>query len=510
MTVSLAQHLIASGRITKQELATYCHTLAVAGEERWGLNAFSHLNSREFILEQAENRGPLAGIPISIKSNLAMREMPLTASSQMLTTSVPCGYDAEVMRILRSAGAIVVGTTQMDEFGMGSLGTYLGEGGRRLTKNPIPFMAITSRSHDQWVGEIKKSYDAILEDHFAATEVEGWYAGGSSCGSAASVAHGSSILSLASDTGGSIRLPAAWCGICGFKPSFGSLARKGLVSYASSLDTIGCLAPSAECISIVMDQMEFRRYARTTDSTVSHKHQAVTDNREGFLVGIPSAFSVDGCPKEIRDAWAGAARYLQQSGAAVVEIPSSMISSDIVRASLSAYYIIASAEASSNLSRYDGLRFGLSDGGSKCILDDLSVLESKYAKVRSVGFGPEVSRRILSGTSVLSSGRFHTHYEAASKIRALVSKQMSQALETVDVLLTPTCLSFPNSTDLDPTGMFANDVLTVPVSLACLPAISIPWWKDVSNPVGLQIVGSSNGKVLEVAAALQRCGSTKD
>lgn len=508
MTVSLAQHLIASGRITKQELATYCHSLAVAGEERWGLNAFSHLNSKEFILEQAENEGPLAGIPVSIKSNLAVREMPLTASSNMLATGVSCGYDADVVRILRSAGAIVVGTTQMDEFGMGSLGSNLGEGIRSLTKNPIPFMTSTARSHDQWEREIKKSYDAILEDHFSATEGEGWYAGGSSCGSAASVAHGSSIVSLASDTGGSIRLPAAWCGISGYKPSFGRLSRKGLVSYASSLDTIGCLAPSAECISIVMHQMDLRKHASATDSTVSHKHQAITGDRDPFLVGIPSAFSVDGCPKEIRDAWASAARHLQQSGATLVEIPSSLISSDIVRASLPAYYIIASAEASSNLSRYDGLRFGLSDGGSKHTLDDLSVLESNYAIARSVGFGQEVLRRILSGTSVLSSDRFHTHYEAASKIRALVSKQMIRALETVDILLTPTCLSFPNSTELDPTGMFANDVLTVPVSLACLPAISIPWSKDASKPVGLQIVGSSDEKVLEVAAALQRSRSS--
>ena len=519
MTVSLAQHLMASGRITKQDLASYCHALAVAGEEQWGLNAFSHVNSREFILEQAENEGPLAGIAISIKSNLAVRELPLTASSAMLATGVSCGYDAEVVRILRSAGAIVVGTTQMDEFGMGSLGTNLGEGSKCQTKNPIPFMnaATTTRTHDQWELEIKKPYDAILEDHSLCTEPEHeglWYAGGSSCGSAASVAHGSSIVSLASDTGGSIRLPAAWCGITGFKPSYGRLSRKGLVSYASSLDTIGCLAPSAECISIVMNQMDMQpchtygASVSATDSTVTHKHQAVTNDRQGFLVGIPSAFSVDGCPEEIRDAWASAARHLQQGGATLVEIPCSLISSDIIRASLAAYYIIASAEASSNLSRYDGLRFGLSHeataGSKQHSLDDFSVLESNYATARSMGFGKEVLRRILSGTSVLSSDRFHTHYEAASRIRAEVSRQMGLALETVDVLVTPTCLSFPTTAEVDPTGMFANDVLTVPVSLACLPAISIPWWKHASKPIGIQIVGRSDEKVLEVAAALQR------
>ncbi|KAI2493690.1 Amidase [Fragilaria crotonensis] len=515
LTVSLAQHLIASGRITKQELVTYCHSLAVAGEERWGLNAFTHLNSKEFILEQVDkSEGPLAGIPISIKANLAVREMPLTASSRMLATGVSCGYDADVVRILRSAGAIVIGTTQMDEFGMGSLGTNLGEGTSNFTKNPIPLMTISERSYDQWQQEIKKSHDAILEDHMVATdEMDIWYAGGSSCGSAASVAHGSSIVSLASDTGGSIRLPAAWCGISGFKPSIGRLSRKGLVSYASSLDTIGCLAPTAECMAIIMHQMELDKQESVTDSTVSHAHQTVTNDRKSLLVGIPSAFSVDGCPKEILDAWADAARYLQQNGATLVEIPSSVISSDMIRASLATYYIIASAEASSNLSRYDGLRYGLSDqrGSTHTTLDDLSVLESKYATTRSVGFGQEVLRRILSGTSVLSSDRFHTHYEAASTIRAQVSKQMRQALDTVDVLLTPTCLSFPNSTDLDPTGMFANDVFTVPVSLACLPAISIPWSRDVHKPVGLQIVGSSDEKVLEVAAELQRSvASTED
>lgn len=505
--MSLAQHLIGTGRITKQDLVTYCHSLAVAGEEQWGLNAFTRLHSRDFVLEQAEKEGPLAGMPISIKANLAVRETPLTASSKMLATDTACGYDAEVVRKLKDMGAVVIGITQMDEFGMGSLGTNLGEGNGGLTKNPLPYLASVTRTPDQWMKEIKKPYDTILDDHVTTDEVELWYAGGSSCGSAASVAHGSSMLSVASDTGGSIRLPAAWCGITGFKPSYGSLSRKGLVSYASSLDTVGFIAPSAECVAIVMENLACAQQADITDSTMTSKKTDTSNSNESsnFRVGIPSAFSVEDCPIEIQDAWTDAARGLEQSGATLVEIPSETISSDLIRTSLAAYYIIASAEASSNLSRYDGLRFGLglSTDGTKHTMDELSLLERQYAATRSVGFGQEVLRRMLSGTSVLSSDRFHTHYEAASRIRAVVTKQMRHALETVDVLLTPTCLSMPNTTNIG----LANDVLTVPVSLACLPAISIPFLIGTGAPVGLQIVGSSDDKVLEVAMALQHSRS---
>ena len=503
LTVSLGQHLIASGRVTKQELATYCHALATAGEEQWGLNAFAKLYSRDFVLEQAEKEGPLAGIPISIKANLAVRETPLTASSKMLVTDSTCGYDADVVSNLKDIGAIVVGITHMDEFGMGSLGNNIGEGNGGLTKNPVPFMTSTKRTHDQWIREIKKPYDEIVEDHATVTNIETWHTGGSSCGSAASVSHGSTIVSIASDTGGSIRLPAAWCGITGFKPSYGRLSRKGLVSYASSMDTMGCLAPSADCISIVMHQLECAKQQITTDSTMMYRNKATNSFESANLrVGIPSAFSVEECPTEIQEAWVNAAEHLEQSGAKLVEISSNLISPEIVRASLAAYYIIASAEASSNLSRYDGLRFGLYTGETEHPMD-FSLLESQYAAARSLGFGQEVLRRILSGTSVLSSDRFHTRYEAASKIRALLSKQMRSALDMVDVLLTPTCLSMPTTTYLDPTGMFANDVLTVPVSLACLPAISIPWWTESNETVGLQVVGSSDDRVIEVAMTLQ-------
>lgn len=523
LTVALGQHLIRSGHITKQELVSYCHALAIAGEECWGLNAFTTVQSKDLILEQAEKDGPLAGIPISIKANIAVQEMPLTASSAMLVppTDRTCGYDADVVRTLKDMGAVVIGITQMDEFGMGSLGNNLGE--RRgsssgsssssshpgRTKNPLPFLTSTTRTRTQeeWIREIQKPYDQILEDHGTAhTNMEPWYTGGSSCGSAASVSHGSSLVSIASDTGGSIRLPAAWCGITGFKPSYGTLSRKGLVSYASSLDTVGCLAPSADCISIIMHQLESAKQPITTDSTMVHRDSSTRSRGASTLrVGIPSAFSVEECPLEIQNAWAAAANNLEQNGATLVELSSDVISPDIVRASLAAYYIIASAEASSNLSRYDGLRFGLHTEGTEQPSMGFSLLESKYAAARSLGFGQEVLRRILSGTSVLSSDRFHTHYEAATKIRALLSKQMRHALDGVDVLLTPTCLSMPNTTMAytDPTEMFANDVLTVPVSLACLPAMSIPWWTESNQPIGLQIVGSSDDKVIEVAMQLQ-------
>lgn len=508
LTVSLAQHLISTGRVKKQELALHCHALAVAGEERWGLNAFTRICSKESVLEQADREGPLAGIPISVKANLAVRDNPLTASSKMLTTESSCGYDAEVVSRLKEAGAIVVGITQMDEFGMGSLGTNLGEGDRKATKNPLPLCNPPSRSLDDWIKQIQMPYDDIVQDHSTAVEAQAdelqsqWYTGGSSCGSAASVAHGSSLVSLASDTGGSVRLPAAWCGVAGFKPSYGYLSRKGLVSYASSLDTIGILAPSAECVATTFENLHPKDQEDITDSTMGgpRTSRSVPTEPLNLRVGIPSAFLVDECPQSIQTAWRECAVLLKESGATLVDVPTDLVSPELIRASLAAYYIIASAEASSNLSRYDGFRFGLSTAADKFGEGNYSELERQYAASRSQGFGREALRRILSGTSVLSSDRYHTHYEAAARVRAMVSKQLRKALETVDVILTPTCLSMPYQTNTDPTGMFANDVLTVPVSLACLPAISLPW--QDGTPIGLQITGLSEGRVLEVAADL--------
>jgi aspartyl-tRNA(Asn)/glutamyl-tRNA(Gln) amidotransferase subunit A len=550
LTISLAKSLISSGRITKYDLVSYCHAMAIAGEEHLKLNAFTQLHSLDHVLEQVSSYtgddGPLSGIPLTVKANVAVKEFSLTASSRMLldinndTTSTSCGYDADVIRILKDAGAVVMGITQMDEFGMGSLGTNLGEtsfGHKQTDKstartlNPLFAFPVTDsnlihppetiiehkmKTEVEWIQEITSPYDKVIETNCSIyipnSHENCWYTGGSSSGSAASVAHGSSLFSVASDTGGSIRLPAAWCGITGFKPTYGHISRKGLVSYASSLDTIGFLAPSVECISTVMKVMDTSVSDHITDSTRTIPKQSKSKHTfSDFRVGIPSAFSVAECPPEINDAWENAATSLEQMGATLVEVPPESLSPDIIKASLAAYYIIASAEASSNLSRYDGLRYGLSVHGSDHhIQDSISLLESQYAASRSMGFGQEVLRRILTGTAVLSSDRFHSHYEAASKIRAVVSKQLRQTLEGLDVILTPTCLSFPDTSNVESTAMFANDVLTVPTSLACLPAISIPWYIPSRKPLGLQIIGDNDNTVLEVAEALQKISLSRE
>jgi aspartyl-tRNA(Asn)/glutamyl-tRNA(Gln) amidotransferase subunit A len=325
-------------------------------------------------------------------------------------------------------------------------------------------------------------------------------AGGSSCGSAVSVAHGSALLSLGTDTGGSVRLPAAWCRLYGIKPSYGLLSRHGVVSYASSFDTVGILAKSTYCAATALDALAQRDVTQSRDSTFvsyqSDKHpwmevamaqhepstSTTTPPLNDIKIGIPHAFSVEECPPYIAEAWSRTAEMLEQHGATIVPIDASQISPKIIQNALSAYYVLTSAEASSNLSRYDGFRYGGESGGrhdhgSNDDHDDYTPLEQRYAATRSDGFGHEVARRILCGTFVLSSDRFHAYYEAAAILRAQLAEQLHTTLETtVDVLLIPTVLSLPPRRDvvMDGTAMFANDVMTTPASLAGLPAMSIP------------------------------------
>jgi aspartyl-tRNA(Asn)/glutamyl-tRNA(Gln) amidotransferase subunit A len=592
--------------------------MAVAGEDVWGLNAYNHLVSLDMVSEQAtesddrrrneETLSIFDGIPVSIKSNIAERSLPLTAGSAMLgyngynynynynyrndgketAAAVPaCSYDADTVRILfREKGGICMGSTSMDEFGMGSLGTNVprvvgkdGEQPPRYVKNPLPLLRHlrlddtsdeehnnnnnnnntvvvvgegrtgSTRSSDyeddeRWAAILQLSPERIAEKHREAlesfqihnnTSEAGnddtcfYSAGGSSSGSAASVAHGSSLLSLGTDTGGSVRLPAAWCGLVGLKPSYGLLSRHGVVSYASSFDTVGVLANSVDCAAAALDVLAQRNTEFSRDSTFSCYHDddgddfselaiaqsmmvsedgdedSAANNDHGSLsgitVGIPASFSVEECPEEIRESWSKAADELQRHGAEIVEISTESISPELVQRALSAYYVLVSAEASSNLSRYDGFRYGVTaklgenvaatalnsddgDGDGDDDMEAMTPLERQYAASRRQGFGAEVSKRVLCGASVLSSDKFHTHYEAAAKLRAALANEMSSVLdEQADVLLIPTVLSLPPRIDNDTgkqqqsnnnTAMFANDVMTVPASLAGLPAISIP------------------------------------
>ena len=558
LTVKRASRLLASGLVTSEQLCAFCHALAIAGEEQWQLNAFTRLIPIQVLLDNARasderrrqnngNMSPLEGLPVSIKANIAVSNQPLTAASGVLSDETPCGYDADAVSKLVKSGAIILGITNMDEFGMGSLGTHAAPSkasGETVTRNPSQYIRHLNEilslgdSNDSSMAKlIQMSSDHIMDVHadaFSSVRENTIHsAGGSSCGSAASVAHGSSVASLGTDTGGSVRLPSAWCGVVGLKPSYGLISRHGVVSYASSLDTVGILAPTVDCASTVLDCLAQRESVHgSRDSTASFYDASVSlsslENKgkqsellSGIKIGIPSAFSVADCPFAIRDAWNSGAHCLRDHGASIELISTELLSPELIRKSLAAYYVLASAEASSNLSRYDGIRYGPSasiDNENYQADSDMTPLEVLYSTTRSQGFGSEVVRRILSGTSVLSSDRFHTHYEAAAKLRAALTQQFHEVLTKVDVLLLPTVLSSSCNLDEmpDSTEMFANDVMTVPISLAGLPAVSVPvpltsgeknHGADAS--VGLQIVGSrlNEKTILEVARVIEEAGN---
>lgn len=568
LTVRQLNRLLSAGLVTSEQVCSYCFNLAVAGEDVWKLHAFSDLLSREDVLDQArasderrrkgQSLSALDGIPVSIKANLAVASRPLTAGSRILgagrSDTPAVGYDADVVQsLLVDNGAILLGITTMDEFGMGSLGTNVVAKGQEdcatasssPAKNPRPLLHRIGQnfSNDQRASEVMRTHmDEIIEAHVHAQELSAgdpeFYAGGSSCGSAASIAHGSSLISLGSDTGGSIRLPAAWCGVTGVKPSYGLLSRHGLVSYASSLDTVGILAPSVHCAAVALERLV--QHQSNNDSTRSrlpppeiNVNVRNEESEEGSLrlkgvrVGIPAAFSVAECPSSLRDVWARGAEYLESQGASIETVSTDTLSPDILQRALAAYYVLVSAEASSNLARYDGFRYGVAaDAGGVLSQDspeqggsDLSLLERQYAATRVQGLGNEVIRRVLCGTSVLSSDRFHTYYEAAAKLRAVLTRQLHESLNDVDLLLVPTALFPPpqiGGKALDATEMFANDVMTVPISLAGLPSVSVPVGGADDEAAffqhALQLVGPRHGEatMLLAAAVLEEYGWCRD
>ena len=541
--------MLQSGLITSEQLSTFCHALARSGEEIWRLSAFSNLVPLDDLLAQArvsderrksgKSLSMLDGIPVSVKSNLAVASQPLHAGSRVLQQEQCCGYDADATNVLlRDCGSILIGMTSMDEFGMGSLGTNVVSniGSDVFTTNPTPYLSrlrfsSSSNSNDDLlVAEtIKKSTDEIMELHLKAIEEdeERFSAGGSSCGSAVSIAHGSSLLSLGTDTGGSIRLPAAWCGVCGLKPSYGLLSRHGVISYASSFDTVGILGRSSDCLAIALDKLAQCDGFGRRDSTSSYDDfpQSLcsidySNDLSDIIVGIPSALSIKECPPKIKEAWSRAAQLLSKKGASVQILDEEDLDPALFRQSLAAYYVLVSAEASSNLSRYDGFRYGVaSDNDSlpeAVAHAELTPLEFQYSQTRVQSFGKDVARRILCGVSVLSSDRFHSHYESAAKLRAALSSQLHQILkDKVDIILFPTAVSLPWSLDrrqVDTTEMFSNDILTVVANLAGLPAMSIPVSiaQDHYFKAGLQVVGPrlQEDVLLRVGNALEHNATT--
>lgn len=411
-------------------------------------------------IARGEDPGPLAGVPIALKDNLCTRGVPTTCSSKILEGWLP-PYDATVVTRLREAGAISIGKTNLDEFAMGS-----------STENSA-------------FGPSKNPWDRSRVP------------GGSSGGSAAAVAAGYVPLSLGSDTGGSIRQPAAFCGVVGVKPTYGLVSRYGLIAFASSLDQIGPFSTTVGDSALMLEAICGHDPCDSTSlSEVPTSFFAATrEGVKGLRVGIISDFLVDAdaaIVSSVRDA----ATALTNAGAIVDEVAIPELMNG-----LAAYYLIAPAEASSNLSRYDGVRYGLRVAGP-----DVATMN---AETRAKGFGPEVKRRIMLGTYVLSAGYYDAYYAQAQRVRTLVARAFNRAYEQFDVLIGPTTPSVAFALGAkvdDPLSMYLSDLFTIPSNLAGHPAMSVPFaLGDEGMPIGIQVFAPALGeaKMFRAAQAIE-------
>jgi aspartyl-tRNA(Asn)/glutamyl-tRNA(Gln) amidotransferase subunit A len=409
---------------------------------------------------------PLDGIPIAVKDLYCTKGVLTTAASHILDGFRP-PYESTVTDKLWQAGAVMLGKTNLDEFAMGSSTTtsYYGP-----TENP-------------W---------RRPDDNRPLVP------GGSSGGSAAAVAARAALVATGTDTGGSIRQPASFCGIVGLKPTYGRCSRWGVVAYASSLDHPGPMTRTVRDAAILLRAMSGHdpRDSTSVPIPVPDFEAALTGDIRGVRVGIPKEYRADGMPSEIEGLWQQGAEWLRSAGAQPVEI-----SLPMTKYALQAYYIIAPAEASSNLARYDGVRFGLRVEGNSP--------NEMYELTRAAGFGAEVCRRVMIGTYVLSAGYYDAYYLKAQRVRALIARDFAAAFESVDCLLTPTAPSAAFAIDEnteDPIAMYLNDLFTVPANLAGVPAISVPAGLSAEGlPLGLQITGRAFDEetVLRVAAVLE-------
>lgn len=397
-------------------------------------------------IEDKTLTGPLAGVPVAIKDNMCTMDMLTTCSSKILYNFVPT-YTAQAVMNLEKAGAVILGKTNMDEFAMGSTTETSAYG---ATRNP-------------W-----------NTDHVP---------GGSSGGSCAAVAAGECFYALGSDTGGSIRQPSSFCGVTGIKPTYGTVSRYGLIAYGSSLDQIGPIAKDVTDCATVLEAIA--SYDRKDSTSIPREDcdftSALRDDVEGMRIGIPRDYLGEGLDKEVKDAVLLAAKVLEDKGAVVEEFDLSL-----VEYAIPAYYVIASAEASSNLSRFDGVKYGLR-------AKEYEGLHNMYKKSRSQGFGPEVKRRVMLGSFVLSSGYYDAYYLKALRTKALIKKAFDKAFEAYDVILGPAAPSTAprlGESLKDPLKMYLGDIYTVSVNLAGLPGMTVPCGKDQAGlPIGLQLIG---------------------
>lgn len=443
---------IASGEVTSVEATKAALDRMEQLEKEY--NSFVTID-REAALAQAEEvqkkidagelSGPLAGVPVAIKDNMCINGMLTTCSSKILSNFKPT-FTAEAVIQLQKAGAVIVGKTNMDEFAMGSTTetSYYG-----ATKNPWDTNRVP---------------------------------GGSSGGSAAAVAAEEVPYALGSDTGGSIRQPAAFCGVTGIKPTYGRVSRYGLIAYGSSLDQIGPLAKDVTDCATVLEVISTHdsKDSTSVDRADTDFTSALVDDVKGMKIGIPRDYFGEGIDPDVKEQVLAAAKTLEEKGAIVEEFDLSL-----VEYAIPAYYIIASAEASSNLERFDGVKYGYRTA-------EYTDLHNMYKKTRSEGFGPEVKRRIMLGSFVLSSGYYDAYYIKALRTKALIKQAFDKAFEKYDVILGPvaptTALKIGESLS-DPLKMYLGDIYTVSVNLAGLPGISLPCGFDRDGmPVGMQLL----------------------
>ena len=471
LTLAGARRGLAERRFSATELAR-AHLEAVAAHRE--LNAFI-TETPERALEMAGaadarlargEGGLLEGLPIAIKDLFCTQDILTTAGSHIMDGFTP-PYESTVTAKLWAAGAVCLGKTNLDEFAMGS---------SNMTSYHGPVRNPWTRHGD--------NTDLVP--------------GGSSGGSAAIVAARAALAATGTDTGGSIRQPAAFCGIVGLKPTYGRCSRFGIVAFASSLDQAGPMARTVEDCALMLQAMAGYdpNDSTSADLEVPDWHKLLSKDVRGLRIGLPKEYRVDGMPGEIERLWQDGADWLRTAGAELVEI-----SLPHTRYALPTYYIVAPAEASSNLARYDGMRYGLRVEGRN--------LAETYMRTRGAGFGAEVRRRVMIGTYVLSAGYYDAYYLKAQKVRRRIVEDFTSAFETCDAILTPTTPSaaFRAGDKMnDPVAMYLNDVFTVPSSLAGLPGISVPAGLSAEGlPLGLQIIGRpwDEATVLKVAAALE-------
>ena len=443
------------------------------------INAFVTVIDEKKILEAADNvqkrieagelTGPLAGVPVAIKDNMCTNGILTTCSSKILGNFVP-PYTATAVENLENAGAIIVGKTNMDEFAMGST-------------TETSFYGATANPWD-------------------TTKVPG----GSSGGSAAAVAANEVPFALGSDTGGSIRQPSSYCGVTGMKPTYGTVSRYGLIAYGSSLDQIG---PIAKDVADVAAALEAIASHDKKDSTSVNRHNTeftkmLEGGVKGLKIGIPKDYFSDGLNPEVRDAVLNAAEVLKSLGAEVEEFDLSLVDYAIP-----AYYVIASAEASSNLARFDGVKYGYRT-------PEYEELHEMYKKTRTEGFGSEVKRRIMLGSFVLSSGYYDAYYIKALKTKSLIKQAFNKAFLKYDCILgpvAPTTAPKIGSSLADPISMYLGDIYTISANLAGLPGISLPCGFDKDGmPIGMQLLGDcfAEDKILRAAYAFEQTREYKN